>query len=321
MSVFSIYVENATNPVARVRYNKGVIRNFHTVALLQRRDLPTVSLQSELDELGKKIASFRKPEPMSEDEWQRFAEKTVVVLMAGGESSRFSSVLEGAATQKNAHELPNGDTMIEMAIRMYRDAGIKKFVASVFHNAHSIEERIGDGSALGVEVTYSYDPEHPVGKGGAIRHALENGSIPEDCNLIVANPDDVILDFPGSFPRYICDAHVEGVKKGMIATAVLGTGQAYASTGMMVVDGAVVDTQMYPFIPVPAHVGITVFSPDAFPRFKELFSLSEKTDFEQVLFPLLAEEGKLWTAGLVDGLWIAVNDLKSYKLLVSKLEG
>ena len=100
MSVFSIYVENATNPLVRVRYNKGVIRNFHTVALLQRRDLPTVSLQSELDELGKKIASFRKPEPMSEDEWQRFAEKTVVVLMAGGESSRFSSVLEGAATQK-----------------------------------------------------------------------------------------------------------------------------------------------------------------------------------------------------------------------------
>lgn len=277
-------------------------------------------LQTELDELGKNIASFHKPQPIDDASWEAFADKTVVVLMAGGESSRFSSVLDGADSNKSAFELPNGDTMIEMAIRQYRDAGIKKFVALVFHNAHSIEDRIGDGSKLGVEVVYSYDPERPVGKGGAIRNALDNGSIPEDHNVIVANPDDVILDFPGSFPRYICESHIEGVKKGMLATAVLALGQAYSWTGMMVVDNAVVDTDMYPFIPVPAHVGVTVFSPEAFPRFKELFNLSEKSDFEQVLFPLLVKENKLWSAGFTEGLWIAVNDLKTYKQLVSKLQ-
>lgn len=279
-----------------------------------------MSLQTELDNLAQRIASFRKPKPADEATWTSFANKTVVVLMAGGESSRFSSVLEGSNANKNAYELPNGDTMIEMTIRMYRDAGLKKFVALVFHNAHSIEERLGDGSRLGVEIIYSYDPERPVGKGGAVRNALENGSIPLDHNVIVANPDDIILDFPGSFPRYICEAHIEGENKGMQATAVLATGQAYASTGMMVTNNEVVDTQMYPLIPVPAHVGITVFSPSVFARFRELFSLSEKTDFEQVLFPLLAQEGKLWSAGLMDGTWIAVNDLKSYKLLVKKLE-
>lgn len=279
-----------------------------------------MSLQTELDELGKKIASFHKPQPIDDASWEDFASKTVVVLMAGGESSRFSSVLEGADSNKSAFVLPNGDTMIEMAIRQYRDAGIKKFVALVFHNAHSIEDRIGDGSALGVEVVYSYDPERPVGKGGAVRHALDNGSIPEDHNVIVVNPDDVVLDFPGSFPRFICESHIEGLSKGMQVTAVLGIGQAYASTGMMAVDNAIVDTQMYPFIPVPAHVGITVFSPEVTPRFKELFSLTEKSDFEQVLFPLLAKEGKLWSAGLTEGLWIAVNDLKTYKQLVSKLQ-
>jgi len=105
----------------------------------------------------------------------------------------------------------------------------------------------------------------------------------------------------------------------MLATAVLAKGQPYAATGMMVVDNAVVDTQMYPLIPVPAHVGITVFSPEIFPRFKELFSLEEKSDFEQVLFPILAHENKLWSAGLTEGTWIAVNDLKSYKQLVTKL--
>ncbi len=277
-------------------------------------------LQSELDTLAKKIASFHEPPKASEEEWAEFVDKAVVALMAGGESSRYAAVLNGKKVNKNAHELPNGDTMIEMAIRMYRDAGIKKFVALVFHNAHSIENRLGDGSGLGVEIKYSHDPEKPVGKGGAVRNALDNGSIPENANLIVVNPDDVILNFPGSFPEYIGNAYIEGQKKGMLATAVLAPGQAYASTGMMVVDDQVVDTMMYPFIPVPAHVGITVFSPKIFPRFRELFKLTEKNDFEQVLFPMLAKEKKLWSVGLAGGSWIAVNDLKSYKSLIELLE-
>jgi len=65
---------------------------------------------------------------------------------------------------------------------------------------------------------------------------------------------------------------------------------------------------------------MTVFSPEVFPRFRELFSLEEKTDFENVLFPLLAKENTLWSAGLTEGLWIAVNDLKSYKLFIKTLE-
>jgi len=278
-----------------------------------------MNLQDELDNLATKIASFHKNSSVSDEEWQSFADNTVIALMAGGESTRYAAVLDGEAVQKNAHELPNGDTMIEMCIRAYKEAGFKKFVALVYHNAHTVEDRLGDGKDLGVEIKYSYDPEPPAGKGGAIRNALENGSIPEDHNLIVANPDDVILDFPGSYVRYVGESHLEGIKKGMLATAVLAKGQPYAATGMMVVDNAVVDTQMYPLIPVPAHVGITVFSPEIFPRFKELFSLEEKSDFEQVLFPILAHENKLWSAGLTEGTWIAVNDLKSYKQLVTKL--
>ena len=277
------------------------------------------NLQTELDVLAGKIASFHEPEAVSDDEWQQFTTNTTIALMAGGESSRFSSVLEGTSANKSAFELPNGDTMIEMCIRMYAAAGFTRFVALVFHNAHSIEDRLGDGSKLGVEIVYSYDPEIPIGKGGAVLNALENGSIPESHNLIVANPDDVVLHFP-EFPRYISAAHLEGVRSGAIATAVLGLGQAYHSTGMMVQDNKVVDTKMYPFIPVPAHVGITLFSPAAYPYFREHFSLTEKSDFENILFPILASEGKLWSAGLTRGLWIAVNDAKTYKQLISELD-
>lgn len=279
-----------------------------------------MNLQRELESLSAKIASFHEPPKVSDEQWDKFVKNSVVALMAGGESSRYAAVLNGKKVNKNAHELPNGDTMIEMTIRAYRDAGIKKFAALVFHNAHSIEDRLGDGSGLGVEITYSHDPKQPVGKGGAVRNALENGSIPKDATLLVVNPDDVILNFPGSYVRYIGEAYLEGKSKGMIATAALIPGQAYPGTGMMVVDNLVVDTQMYPFIPVPLHFCATVFPPEIFPRFYELFSLTEKSDFEQVLFPLLAGEKKLWSAGLTKGTFIAVNDLKTYKQLVDMLE-
>jgi NDP-sugar pyrophosphorylase family protein len=279
-----------------------------------------VSLQSELDDLAKRIASFNEPLKVSDQKWEVFANNTIVALMAGGESSRYAAVLNGKKIQKNAHELPNGDTMIEMAIRAYRDVGIQKFVALVFHNAHTVEDRLGDGSKLGVEITYSHDPVQPVGKGGAVRNAIENGSIPLDHNLIVVNPDDVVLNFPSDFARYIGEAHMEGENKGMLATAVLAPGQPYSSTGMMVVNNKVIDTQMYPLIPVPAHIGVTVFSPKILPRFLQLFSLKEKNDFEQVLFPILAKENKLWSVGLTEGTWIAVNDLKSYNSLTKMLE-
>src|SRR3990167_7373588 len=275
-------------------------------------------LQDELDGLSKKIAGFLEPAEISDEKWRQFTANSVVALMAGGESSRYAAVLHGQKVNKNAHELPNGDTMIEMAIRMYRDAGIKKFVALVYHNAHSIEDRIGDGSGLGVEIIYSHDPEKPVGKGGAVHNALVNGSIPDDCNLLVVNPDDVILDFP-EVVRFIVSAHLEGQSKGMLATVALAPGQAYPGTGMMVADNQVVDTQMYPIIPVPLHLGATVFSPEIYPRFSKLFPLTEKNDFEQVLFTILAKEKKLWSAGLTRGTWIAVNDLKSYKQLCQAL--
>ncbi len=92
-----------------------------------------MNLQTELDILAQKIASFHEPESVDDAQWLDFVENTTVALMAGGESSRFSSVLEGARANKSAFELPNGVTMIEMCIRTYRDMGFKHFVALVFH--------------------------------------------------------------------------------------------------------------------------------------------------------------------------------------------
>ena len=276
-------------------------------------------MQDALQNLKSQICNIHKDQKISNEEFKIFAENTTVALMAGGESSRFRSVPGSENTNKNSYKLPNDDTMIEMTIRMYRDAGIKNFIALVYHKAETIIELLGDGSRLGVNITYSHDPEHPVGKGGAIYNALLNGSIPENHNLIVHNPDDVIIDYEGSFPIDIISGHVTGTKKGCVATVVVVEETPYAFTGMTIKDNLVSDIQMYPMIPIPTHIGVTIFSPQAFKHFHELFDLTKKSDFEMVLFPKLSEAKKLYAVSIPEHNWIAVNTLKAYNDLVKRL--
>ena len=278
-------------------------------------------MKTALAELKKQVSHINQPQIISENEWQEFCSKCTVALMAGGESSRFQSVPGSEKTNKNSYKLPNGDTMIEMTIRMYRDAGIKNFVALVYHKSETIINLLGDGSALGVNITYSHDPEKPVGKGGAVLNAVLNGSIPEDNYLIVHNPDDVILNFPGNFPKQIVSGHLQGQREiGSVATVVVVEETPYSYTGMKITNNLVDQIEMYPMIPIPTHIGVTVFSPEIYKYFRENFSLTEKSDFEMVLFPILSGEKKLYAVSIPNECWLAVNNLKTYNQLVKLLE-
>ena len=271
-----------------------------------------------LQKLKEQILNQTPITKISTEEWNTITPKITVALMAGGESSRFQSVPGSEMANKNAFKLPNGDSMVEMCIRMYRDAGIKNFTALVYHKAETIVDLLGDGTQLGINITYSYDPEQPVGKGGAILNAIKNGSIPKDHTVIVHNPDDVILNSQ-SFAQDIISKHVEGVKTGALATVVTVEETPYAFTGMEIQNNFVTDIEMYPMIPVPTHVGVTILDPKVFSYFDELFDLTKKSDFEQILFPILSKEKKLYSVSIPHENWIAVNDLKAYKKLIKEL--
>lgn len=270
-----------------------------------------MDMKDALKRLQQEIYSEGDREKLDDSQWAAFTQDCVVALMAGGEGSRFKTISDPHHLQKNSMVLPNDDTMIERTIRMYRDAGFQNFVALVFHNADSIINLLGDGSRLGVSIKYSHDPEQPVGKGGAMRNALENGLIALDRSCIVHNPDDQIINYEGGFARDAVAAHLAGMRRGMIATAVVADGSPYAFTGMKIEGGVVAQTEMYPHIPIPAHVGVTVFSPASYEYFLRLFDLTKKIDFESVLFPLLVKERKLYSFGIPGQCWLAVNDQKA----------
>ncbi|MFA6050742.1 MAG: NDP-sugar synthase [Candidatus Paceibacterota bacterium] len=247
-------------------------------------------------------------------------DKCIVVLSAGGESSRFRNITGASGIQKSAFVLPNGETMIERTIGMYRDAGFMRFVILLYHNAESVIELLGDGSRLGVEIAYSHDPEKPVGRGGAIKHAFNQGILEAENYLIVHNPDDQIVGNAEEIVREIANVHIENEKSGAKATAVMVPGVRYDYTGFTIEDDFVKDVEMYPMVEIPAHIGLTVFSPGISDHFDELFDLSKPTDFEAVLFPVLVKDKKLAAHMIPAGAWIPVNDEKGLKKLIKALE-
>lgn len=271
-----------------------------------------------LNELKNKICTFSKKQDISVNEIIEFKNSCVVVLAVGGKGQRIKS-LTGDSNKNVLKILKTNETLVERVIKMYAKAGIKKFVALVYEYADSIKDVLGNGQKFGVNIIYSYDPQKPVGRGGAILNALLNGSINKKYNLIVHNPDDQIIE-DNNFVDEIIYWHLVGQQQGNDATAIVVCSTPYQYTGMKIINGQVKNIEMYPQIPIPAHIGVTVFNKNIYSDFEKLFNLQEKVDFEKVLFPYLTKQKRLFAFGIQNDNWIAVNDPKSYEELNKRLE-
>ena len=276
-------------------------------------------MQKELKALENQISSFTEKELAPHKNFSTFVKKCTIVLSAGGEGSRFKDVVGDLNVNKCSFVLPNNETMIERIIKIYRNIGFNNFVVLVYHQADSIVSLLGDGSKYKVNIKYSFDPEKPVGRGGAIKNAIVNGVIGKNNYLIVHNPDDQIVGDTSSILESFISKHLYNEEKGAVATAVVVKGSNYEFSGMQVEKDLVTSMEMYPFIPIPCHVGVTVFSPAIYKYFDKLFDLQKKCDFEAVLFPVLAEEKKLYACNIPVESWISVNNEKGLKKLIKSL--
>jgi len=246
-------------------------------------------------------------------------EGVTILLPAGGKGERMAQLAESQGVNKAALKA-GGISLTGRTISMYATAGVKKVVLLVFHKAQSVMDDLGDGSRFGVSITYSLDPERPVGKGGAILTAIERGFVPEDRPFIVHNPDDMIVRITDKFPSLILSRHRAHVRQGALATAVCVPWTEYAySAFVMNRKGMATAAAMYPRVERPTHIGVTVFEPAAIKVFRRLIDLSKKVDFESVVLPWLAKKGKLGIGLIPTESWIAVNDQKSYNKLLGVL--
>lgn len=92
------------------------------------------------------------------------------IILAGGLGTRLKPLTDN--TPKPLLPI-KGKPIIEHAINNFKKHGIKDIILSVGFRADKIKEYFGDGSKLGVNISYCIEDE-PLGTGGAIKKAAEN---------------------------------------------------------------------------------------------------------------------------------------------------
>jgi MurNAc alpha-1-phosphate uridylyltransferase len=92
-----------------------------------------------------------------------------VAILAGGLATRLGTI---------AHEMPkcllelSGRPFLHHQLWQLERQGIHRVVLCVGHLGEKVVESVGDGSAFGLEVTYSFDGPEPRGTAGALKRAL-----------------------------------------------------------------------------------------------------------------------------------------------------
>ena len=92
-----------------------------------------------------------------------------VAILAGGLATRLRPI-----TEKIPKSLVTvaGEPFMSHQLRMLKAQGITRAVLCIGHLGEMIEAQYGDGSAWGIELSYSYDGPRPLGTGGALRQAM-----------------------------------------------------------------------------------------------------------------------------------------------------
>ena len=92
-----------------------------------------------------------------------------VAVLAGGLATRLGSLTK--QTPKCLLEV-SGHPFIHHQLRQLREQGVSKVVLCLGYLGEQVVEVVGDGSAFGLEVAYSFDGPELRGTAGAIRRAL-----------------------------------------------------------------------------------------------------------------------------------------------------
>jgi len=248
------------------------------------------------------MARFRVLEHAREE-----ARQTQVLVFAGGQARRMGFVDKPKALLEVA-----GRPLIDWCLEYYASCGYRDFVLLLGKGADQIMRHVGDGEKYGISITYALDPQLPaVGKGKALRHALETGAIDAGRRALICFPDDLFLD--DSLPLRLLLHHLEGVKNGALATAVFAWGLEYPyGVGVIDGDGRVKKFMEKPVVEYYTSTGLYMFEPQVFKLVLELVDMDspKPVEFEEAVLPVLAERGQLYSMVIPRGTWLPINTLK-----------
>lgn len=218
---------------------------------------------------------------------------TDAVILAGGKGSRLEPYTR--ETPKPL-VLIGQRPIIEILIGGLRRSGIKRLHVAVNHFADKIEESLGDGSRLGMEIHYSHE-SMPLSTVGPVR-LMEN--LPE--HFLVVN-GDILTDIDY---RILYRNHIESGCKLSVAVCKREHTLDY---GVITIDANCRITQFEekPSIDRTVSMGVYLFS-------RELLAFvprDQKFGFDDLMNTLL-KKGEPVNAYCYDGYWLDIGRISDY---------
>ena len=219
------------------------------------------------------------------------------MVLAAGQGTRLRPLTD---TRPKALVPVGGRPMIEYSLLLLRHYGIRDIVINLHHHGEQIENRLADGSELGLQISYSVEPELLDTGGGLLKAKpfLQNGT------FIVINTDVLI------------DLHLDQLLKfhrnqQAAATLVLRPDKDADQYGSMDIDekGRIcrfLDTKMPLQSPGPIRklmfTGLQVLEPKVF-DYMHAGMLAHKFSTTRQTYPRMLADGQPLYGFCFDGFW------------------
>lgn len=228
------------------------------------------------------------------------------VVMAGGDGARLRPLTIGRP--KPMVPLVNKPVMLHI-LELLRSHGITEVVVTLRYLATVVQDFFGDGSHLGMNITYVVE-ESPLGTAGSVKHAAAHL---DETFLVISG--DALTDFD---LESIVHTHRE---RDVLATLTLTRVHNPLEYGVVVTDD---DGYVTRFLEKPSwaelisdtvNTGIYVLEPEAL----DLIPEDTFYDFSSDLFPaMLANELKIYSC-IAEGYWCDVGNITEYQRATSDL--
>jgi len=222
------------------------------------------------------------------------------MILAAGIGSRLDPLTSGLP--KPMVPIANRPVM-EHILNLLSDQGVDEVMINLYYLQNSIEEYFGDGSSLGMKLTYSREKEL-MGTAGGLRRV---GSFFDDTFVVIGGDD--LTSMPIS---KVVEHHRQN---GALATIAMSEVDDPSNFGIVVTDdgGRIERFQEKPKSEEAfsnlANTGIYVFEPEILKYIPE----NEFYDFGRQVFPDLLKHGAPFYGLALKNYWCDVGTLRQYR--------
>lgn len=219
------------------------------------------------------------------------------VLLAGGLGTRLRSVV-------NDRPKPMADVcgkpFLEYLILELKKHGITEVVLAVGYKGEMIEEYFGDGSELGVQISYSYEKEQ-LGTAGAIRNAA----------VYIRDPEFLVLNADTFYQAVYEDAVELFARQRLDMALVLRRVPDVSRYGSVKLDGELItgfNEKIEDAVPGVINGGIYLMKKEIL----KLIPAGQKASLENEIIPSMLKMGMRLGAVVNEGYFIDIGVPEDY---------